>query len=151
MWMALQPCTWLFSFSCAHIPPPVPRRDSLWERTFGDKDQLGRRCLNRHVEGWSDQQADGEEKVGYKRKAWQASRAGLDKPTGALARVGRDREADGETEKEGNQRAWEYIWESGASTQLIPLESPTDNAYFPKDISNMNTKDNRVPPWGQNA
>lgn len=52
-----------------------------------------------------------------------------------------------------NQGAWESSWESEASTQRISSESPTDNAYFPKDISNMDIKDNKQTPlyWGQNT
>lgn len=38
--------------------------------------------------------------------------------------------------------------EPGASTQLIPSELSTDNAYFPKDISNLDIKDIKVPSVG---
>lgn len=51
-------------------------------------------------------------------------------------------------ERGNNGGAWNDSWEPGASTRLIPSESPTDNAHFPKDISNLDIKDNKVPSGG---
>lgn len=70
------------------------------------------------------------------------------KPSGALAWVGRD---IGQAVR--LQRMIEKIkgrenlaGQSEASTQLIPSELPTDNAYFAKDISNLGNKDNKQTP-----
>lgn len=46
-----------------------------------------------------------------------------------------------------NQGPWESSWGSEASTQLISSGLPTDNAYFHKDISNMDNKNHKQSPF----